>query len=167
VVLSLYNHERSAPSRYNDSDEVEVSRRIEREKGSAYRVNGGDVRARDVQILFADQATGPRSTALVSQGRVGALISAKPGDRRLLLEEAAGITGLHSRRHEAELRLRAAESNLERLDDVLVTLDAQLQGLKKQVRQARRYKNISHDIRRTEAAVLHHRWTNSRQAVAG
>ncbi len=167
VVLSLDNQERSAPSQYNDSDEVEVSRRIEREKGSAYRVNGGDVRARDVQILFADQATGPRSTALVSQGRVGALISAKPGDRRLLLEEAAGITGLHSRRHEAELRLRAAESNLERLDDVLVTLDAQLQGLKKQVRQARRYKNISHDIRRTEAAVLHHRWTNSRQAVAG
>ncbi len=166
VVLSLDNSSRTAPSQFNDSDELEVSRRIEREKGSTYRVNGSDVRARDVQILFADQATGPRSTALVSQGRVGALIAAKPGDRRLLLEEAAGITGLHSRRHEAELRLRAAEGNLERLEDVLVTLDAQLQGLKKQVRQARRYKNISHDIRRTEAAVLHHRWVQAQEAVA-
>lgn len=166
VVLSLDNSSRSAPSQFNDSDDLEVSRRIEREKGSTYRVNGSDVRARDVQILFADQATGPRSTALVSQGRVGALIAAKPGDRRLLLEEAAGITGLHSRRHEAELRLRAAEGNLERLEDVLVTLDAQLQGLKKQVRQARRYKNISHDIRRTEAAVLHHRWVQAQEAVA-
>ncbi|MBO6782138.1 MAG: AAA family ATPase [Alphaproteobacteria bacterium] len=166
VVLSLDNSDRTAPSQFNESDELEISRRIEREKGSTYRVNGRDVRARDVQILFADQATGPRSTALVSQGRVGALISAKPGDRRILIEEAAGITGLHSRRHEAELRLRAAENNLERLDDVLVTLDAQLQGLKKQVRQARRYKNISHDIRKTEAAVLHHRWTAAREAVA-
>ncbi|MBT5572050.1 MAG: chromosome segregation protein SMC [Alphaproteobacteria bacterium] len=166
VVLSLDNAGRTAPSQFNESDDLEVSRRIEREKGSTYRVNGSDVRARDVQILFADQATGPRSTALVSQGRVGALIAAKPGDRRLLLEEAAGITGLHSRRHEAELRLRAAEGNLERLDDVLVTLDAQLQGLKKQVRQARRYKNISHDIRRTEAAVLHHRWVQAQEAVS-
>ena len=166
VVLSLDNASRTAPSQFNESDELEVSRRIEREKGSTYRVNGSDVRARDVQILFADQATGPRSTALVSQGRVGALIAAKPGDRRLLLEEAAGITGLHSRRHEAELRLRAAEGNLERLDDVLVTLDAQLQGLKKQVRQARRYKNISHDIRKTEAAVLHHRWIQAHEAVS-
>jgi chromosome segregation protein len=166
VVLHLDNRDRTAPSQFNDSDEIEIARRIEREKGSNYRINGRDVRARDVQILFADQATGPRSTALVSQGRVGALISAKPADRRLLLEEAAGITGLHSRRHEAELRLRAAENNLERLDDVLVTLDAQLQGLKKQVRQARRYKNISHDIRRTEAAVLHHRWKAAAEAVA-
>ena len=166
VVLSLDNTDRTAPSQFNDTDELEISRRIEREKGSNYRVNGTDVRARDVHILFADQATGPRSTALVSQGRVSALISAKPGDRRLLLEEAAGITGLHSRRHEAELRLRAAEGNLERLEDVLVTLDAQLQGLKKQVRQARRYKNISHDIRKTEAAVLHHRWIQAREAVA-
>jgi chromosome segregation protein len=165
VVLSLDNSDRTAPSQFNETDDLEISRRIEREKGSNYRVNGTDVRARDVHILFADQATGPRSTALVSQGRVGALINAKPGDRRLLLEEAAGITGLHSRRHEAELRLRAAEGNLERLEDVLVTLDAQLQGLKKQVRQARRYKNISHDIRKTEAAVLHHRWVQAREAV--
>ncbi len=166
VVLSLDNSDHQAPSQFNGSDELEVSRRIEREKGSTYRVNGQEVRARDVQILFADQATGPRSTALVSQGRIGAVINAKPTDRRLLLEEAAGITGLHSRRHEAELRLRAAETNLERLDDVLVTLDAQLTALKKQVRQARRYRNISHDIRKTESVVLHHRWTDASEQVA-
>ncbi|MBT3929955.1 MAG: AAA family ATPase, partial [Rhodospirillaceae bacterium] len=92
VVLSLDNKERSAPTQFNSSDDIEISRRIEREKGSNYKINGGDVRARDVQILFADQATGPRSTALVSQGRVGALINARPADRRILLEEAAGIT---------------------------------------------------------------------------
>jgi chromosome segregation protein len=166
VVLSLDNDDRRVPSQFNDGDEIEVSRRIEREKGSTYRINGQEVRARDVQILFADQATGPRSTALVSQGRIGAVINAKATDRRLLLEEAAGITGLHSRRHEAELRLRAAETNLERLDDVLMTLDAQLSGLKKQVRQARRYRNISHDIRKTESIVLHHRWTAASEQVA-
>ena len=166
VVLSLDNDDRKAPSQFNDSDELEVSRRIEREIGSTYRINGHEVRARDVQILFADNATGPRSTALVSQGRIGAVINAKATDRRLLLEEAAGITGLHSRRHEAELRLRAAETNLERLDDVLMTLDAQLSGLKKQVRQARRYRNISHDIRKTESVVLHHRWAAASEQVA-
>ena len=165
VVLSLDNGERNAPAQFNDSEEVEVSRRIEREKGSTYRVNGHEVRARDVQTLFADQATGARSTALVSQGRVGAIISAKPTDRRLLLEEAAGITGLHSRRHEAELRLRAAETNLERLEDVLITLYTQLTALKKQARQAKRYRNISHDIRKTESIVLHHRWTAASEQV--
>ncbi|MFQ5972457.1 MAG: chromosome segregation protein SMC [Alphaproteobacteria bacterium] len=159
VNVHMDNTDRTAPSAFNDHDDIEVSRRIERERGSTYRVNGREVRARDVQILFADQATGARSTALVSQGRIGALISAKPEARRALLEEAAGITGLHSRRHEAELRLRAAETNLERLDDVLTTLEAQLQGLKKQARQARRYRNVSEQIRQTEAVVLHHNWT--------
>ncbi len=158
VVLSLDNVARSAPVQFNDIDELEVSRRIEREKGSLYRVNGKEVRARDVQLLFADSATGARSTALVSQGRVGAVINAKPIERRGLLEEAAGITGLHSRRHEAELRLRGAETNLERLDDILVTLDAQLAGLKKQARQATRYKNLSAYIRRAEATLFHLRW---------
>ena len=104
------------------SKQLEVRRRIDRGEGSSYRVNGREARARDVQLLFADSATGAHSTAMVSQGRVGALINAKPTDRRALLEEAAGITGLHSRRHEAELRLRAAEANLARLDDVIVTL---------------------------------------------
>ena len=106
--------------RSTSASEIEVSRRIERGDGSAYRVNGREVRARDVQLLFADAATGAHSTALVSQGRIGALIDAKPTERRALLEEAAGITGLHARRHEAELRLRAAEANLARLDDVIV-----------------------------------------------
>src|SRR5439155_25943002 len=126
--------------------------------GSSYSVNGHDVRARDVQLLFADSATGAHSTALVSQGRVGALINAKPTDRRALLEEAAGITGLHSRRHEAELRLRAAEANLARLDDVLIALDGQLHGLKRQARQAQRYRTIGAQMRRFEAQLAHRRW---------
>ena len=158
VSLFLDNTDRTAPAAFNDHDDLEVTRRIERDKGSTYRVNGREVRARDVQLLFADQATGPRSTALVSQGRVGALINAKPAARRMLLEEAAGITGLHSRRHEAELRLRAAETNLTRLDDVLVALETQLADLKKQARQAKRYRNISDTLRQAEAIVLHHRW---------
>jgi chromosome segregation protein len=140
---------------FNEYDEIEVTRSIERERGSTYRVNGREVRARDVKLLFADAATGAHSTAMVSQGGIGALINAKPTDRRALLEEAAGITGLHNRRHEAELRLSAAETNLERLDDVLATLEQQLRGLKKQARQATRYRNIAGQIRRSEALALH------------
>src|SRR5690606_610797 len=128
-----------------------VLRRIERESGSTYRINGKEVRARDVQLLFADAATGAHSPSLVSQGRVGALISAKPTDRRAILEEAAGITGLHSRRHEAELRLRGAEANLERLQDVMTALEGQLQQVKRQARQAQRYRRIGEQIRRFEA----------------
>jgi chromosome segregation protein len=163
VQLLLDNRERAAPAAFNGADEIEVMRRIERGAGSSYRVNGSEVRARDVQILFADASTGARSGALVSQGRIAALINAKPTDRRVLLEEAAGITGLHGRRHEAELRLRAAESNLERLDDVLQTMETQLQGLKRQARQASRYRNLSDHIRRAEALLLHLRW----QAMLG
>jgi len=159
VVLSLDNTERSAPAMFNQFEDLDVSRRIEREKGSTYRVNGKESRARDVQLLFADSSTGARSTAMVSQGRIGAVINAKPSQRRSLLEEAAGITGLHSRRHEAELRLRAAETNMERLDDILITLDAQLQNLKKQSRQATRYRNLSDHIRKAEATLFHLRWT--------
>lgn len=165
VLIHLDNSDRTAPSAFNEFDELEVSRRIEREKGSVYRVNGREVRARDVQILFADQATGPRSTALVSQGKISAIISAKPENRRGLLEEAAGITGLHSRRHEAELRLRGAETNLERLDDILATLEERHGSLKKQARQAKRYRGISDQIRKAEAIVLYHRWTDARRAV--
>src|SRR5271169_1796294 len=158
VQIFLDNRERGAAAQFNDGDEIEIVRRIERGEGSAYRINKRDARARDVQLLFADAATGARSTALVSQGRISAIINAKPTDRRALLEEAAGITGLHSRRHEAELRLRAAEANLERLDDVLQTMEAQLQALKKQARQASRYRNLSDHIRRAEAILLHLRW---------
>ncbi|MGO8866256.1 MAG: chromosome segregation protein SMC [Alphaproteobacteria bacterium] len=165
VQIFLDNRERSAPAAFNESDELEIIRRIERGQGSSYRINGREVRARDVQLLLADAATGARSTALVGQGRVSALINAKPTDRRSLLEEAAGITGLHSRRHEAELRLRGAEANLERLDDVLQTMEGQLQGLKRQARQASRYRNISDHIRRAEAMLLHLRWRAALDAL--
>ncbi|MBT5752301.1 MAG: chromosome segregation protein SMC [Rhodospirillaceae bacterium] len=161
VSLVLNNEDRMAPAAYNGDDELEVTRRIERGSGSAYSVNNQDVRAKDVQLLFADSATGARSTAMVSQGRVGALINAKPTARRAILEEAAGITGLHSRRHEAELRLRGAESNLERLDDVLTTLETQLQGLKRQARQAARYRSVGDRIRHQEGILLHLRWRDA------
>lgn len=165
VSLSLDNRDRKAPAMFNDHDELEVIRRITRGGGSNYKVNGKDVRARDVQLLFADAASGAHSTALVSQGRVGEIINAKPTNRRAILEEAAGITGLHSRRHEAELRLRAAETNLERLDDVIVTLEAQLASLKKQARQASRYRNIADHIRRNEAILFHLDAQSARQEV--
>ena len=165
VILSLDNSARVAPAPFNEFDELEISRRIEKDKGSTYRINGREVRARDVQLLFADSATGARSTAMVSQGRIGAVIAAKPVERRLLLEEAAGITGLHSRRHEAELRLRGAETNLERLDDITVTLEAQLAHLKKQARQATRYRNLSDHIRKAEATLFYLRWTADEEAL--
>ena len=165
VILSLDNSERSASSNFNESDELEVSRRIEKDKGSTYRINGKEVRAKDVQLLFADSATGARSTALVSQGRVSTVINAKPIQRRTLLEEAAGITGLHSRRHEAQLRLRAAETNIERLDDILSTLKDQLKQLKKQARQASRYKNLSKYIRGAEATLFYLLWSSTKQKL--
>ncbi len=165
VELVLDNSLRDAPVGFNDHEELQVSRRIERASGSVYRVNGRDARARDVQRLFADQATGAHATALVSQGRIGALISAKPQQRRMLLEEAADITGLHSRRHEAELRLTGAETNLERLDDVITALDGQLKNLKKQAAQARRYRRLSDHVRRHEAMQLHLRWTEAGRLV--
>jgi chromosome segregation protein len=161
VSLLIDNAQRKAPAAYNDQTEFEIVRRIERGHGSAYRIGGREVRARDVQLLFADAATGAHSPALVSQGRIGAIIQAKPTDRRALLEEAAGITGLHSRRHEAELKLKAAEANLARLADVLTTLDAQHQALKKQARQAARYRSMSDLIRRAEAISLHLAWNDT------
>src|SRR6266851_629772 len=154
VMLTLDNKTRTAPAMVNDADQLDIVRRIERGHGSAYSVNGREIRARDVQTLFADAATGSRSTALVSQGRIGSLINAKPIDRRAIIDEAAGITGLYARRHEAELRLRAAEQNLARVQDVLVALEEQHKGLKRQARQASRYRNLSDHIRRAEAAVL-------------
>ncbi|QKD04813.1 chromosome segregation protein SMC [Mesorhizobium loti] len=159
VTLFLDNTDRSAPAAFNDADELQVSRRIEREAGSLYRINGKEARAKDVQLLFADQSTGARSPSMVGQGRIGELIQAKPQARRALLEEAAGISGLHTRRHEAELRLKAAEQNLERLDDVVGELESQIESLKRQARQASRFKNLSADIRKAEATLLHLRWT--------
>ncbi len=165
VLLRLDNSDRDAPAAFNEFDEIDITRKIERGHGSQYRVNGKEVRARDVQLLFADIASGAHSTAMVSQGRIGALIGSKPTERRVLLEEAAGIRGLHSRRHEAELRLRAAETNLERLDDVIEALDGQLEALRRQARQAVRYRRLSENIRYHEAILLHLRWTAATQAV--
>jgi chromosome segregation protein len=165
VMLRLDNTMRNAPAAFNDQDEIDVTRRIERGAGSQYRINGKEVRARDVQLLFADMASGAHSTAMVSQGRIGALIGSKPTERRVLLEEAAGIRGLHSRRHEAELRLRAAETNLERLDDVIEALEGQLEALRRQARQAVRYRRLSESIRYHEAILLHLRWQAATAAL--
>lgn len=164
VGLYLDNTDRTAPAAFNDSDEIQVTRRIERENGSVYRINGKEARAKDVQLLFADASTGARSPSMVGQGRIGELIAAKPQARRQLLEEAAGISGLHSRRHEAELRLRGAETNLERLEDVTSQLESQIESLKRQSRQANRFKMLSADIRRHEAMLLHIRWVQAKEA---
>ena len=165
VTLWLNNSDRTAPAIFNDSDELEVTRRIERDAGSAYKINGKDVRQRDVQLLFADASTGANSPALVRQGQISELINAKPENRRKLLEEAAGISGLHTRRHEAELRLKGAETNLTRVEDVEQQLEEQLASLKKQSRQATRYKNLSGHIRRAEALGLYLRWTQAIESV--
>jgi chromosome segregation protein len=166
VMLFLDNDDRSAPAQFNEHDALEVSRRIERDKGSTYRVNSREVRARDVQLLFADASTGARSPALVHQGRIGEIIQAKPEQRRRVLEEAAGVAGLHARRHEAELRLKAAETNLARLEDVIGQLAQQMDALKRQARQAVKYRQVSADVRKAEATLYHLRWTAANAEVA-
>src|SRR5579863_6042971 len=166
VAVSIDNSDRTAPASFNDFDALEVSRRIVREHGSTFRVNGREVRARDVAMLFADASTGSRSPALVHQGRIGEIIQARPDQRRRVLEEAAGISGLHARRHEAELRLKAAEQNLLRVEDVIGQLAAQVASLKTQARQAVRYRNISGQVRRNEALLLHLRWSAAKAEVA-
>ena len=165
VVMTIDNADRTAPAAVNDSQTLEISRRIEREAGSAYRINGRDVRARDVQLLFADAATGARSPALVHQGKIGEIIQAKPEQRRRVLEDAAGVAGLHARRHEAELRLKAAETNLTRVEDVIGQLSGQVDGLKKQARQAIRYREVAAKVRKAEATLYHLRWIEAHAAV--
>jgi chromosome segregation protein len=165
VAVSVDNSDRTAPAAFNDTETLEVSRRIVREQGSTFRVNGREVRARDVTVLFADASTGSRSPALVHQGRIGEIIQARPDQRRRVLEEAAGISGLHARRHEAELRLKAAEHNLTRVEDVIGQLAAQVASLKTQARQAVRYRNISGQVRRTEALLFHLRWLAAQTEV--
>ncbi len=158
VSLVMDNSDRLAPSGFNDSDSIEIVRRITRDAGSAYKLNTKDVRARDVQMLFADASTGAHSPALVRQGQISELINAKPKARRRVLEEAAGISGLYARRHEAELKLSAAEANLLRVDDVLEQLAQQLSALTRQAKQAARYREIGEDLRRTEGQLLFRRW---------
>jgi chromosome segregation protein len=159
VTLFVDNADRSAGAPYNEYDQIEISRKIEREAGSVYRINGRDVRQRDVQLFFADASSGAASTAFVRQGQIGMLVSAKPLNRRAILEEAAGISGLHQRRHEAELRLKAAETNLSRLEDIIREIEGQLASLKRQARQAARYRNLSGHIRKAEALAHYLRWT--------
>lgn len=158
VSLLLDNATRKAPSAYNGEDDIEIVRKIEKDKGSVYKVNGRTTRARDVQMLFADTVTGANSPALVSQGRVTAMINAKPQERRLILEESAGVSGLYVRRHEAELRLRAADNNLQRVEDIVGSMEGRLGTLKKQARQAIRYKELSTEIRELETSIAYLEW---------
>ncbi|NCV10392.1 MAG: chromosome segregation protein SMC [Rhodobacteraceae bacterium] len=164
VSLTLDNSERLAPSGFNDSDVLDIVRRITREVGSAYKVLGKDVRARDVQMLFADASTGAHSPALVRQGQISELINAKPKNRRRILEEAAGISGLYQRRHEAELKLRSAEANLLRVDDVIEQLSNQLAQLMRQAKQAARYREIGESLRHAEGLLLFQRWQEADHA---
>ncbi|MCC6007356.1 MAG: AAA family ATPase, partial [Rhodobacteraceae bacterium] len=167
VALLVDNAERLAPSGFNDADQIEVVRRITRDAGSAYRVNGREVRARDVQMLFADASTGAHSPALVRQGQISELINARPKARRRILEEAAGISGLYQRRHEAELKLNGAEANLARLEDVLEQMRSQLAALQRQARQAARYREISEALARAEGEILLARHRAAAAVAAG
>ena len=165
VSLVIDNGERLAPAAFNDNDNLEIIRRITRDAGSAYKVSDKDVRARDVQMLFADASTGAHSPALVRQGQISELINAKPKARRRILEEAAGISGLYQRRHEAELKLKGAETNLTRVDDVIEQLAAQLGQLARQAKQAARYREIGDKLRRAEGMLLFRRWKEADEAL--
>ncbi len=165
VALIIDNGERLAPAAFNDSDSLDITRRITRDAGSAYKVGTKDVRARDVQMLFADASTGAHSPALVRQGQISELINAKPTNRRRILEEAAGISGLYQRRHEAELKLKGAEQNLSRVDDVVGQLASQLSTLARQARQAARYREIGTALRHAEGLLLYRRWFDADAAL--
>ena len=158
ISLMLDNPEKRAPAEFNQHDELNITRKIERGKGSQYQVNGRPARARDVQLLFADTASGARSAGIVSQGRIGAIVGAKPEDRRSLIEEAANIKGLHQRKHEAELRLKNTELNLERVQDLIDQLGEQRQQLARQAKQAARYASVADRIRKAEAQLLQAKW---------
>ncbi|RJL19194.1 chromosome segregation SMC family protein [Paracoccus siganidrum] len=164
VTLTMDNRDRLAPAGFNDDDHFDIVRRITRDAGSAYKINGKDVRARDVQMLFADASTGAHSPALVRQGQISELINAKPKSRRRILEEAAGISGLYQRRHEAELKLNGAETNLTRVDDTLDQLSAQAASLARQARAAARYREIGAALRQAEGVLLYRRWAEAEAA---
>ena len=155
VSISLENENHDGPIQYKDLDHIEVRRKIEKDKGSKFYINNKEVRARDTQMLFADLSTGAHSPSMISQGRIGALVTAKPTDRRSILEEAANISGLHVRRHEAELRLNAAESNLRRADELRRQQEKQLANLQKQAEEATRYRLISEEIKKIEAGLYY------------
>ena len=153
MSVTVTNEKNEGPIQYRELDEVNVRRKIEKDKGSKFYINDKEVRARDAQMFFADLSTGAHSPSMISQGRIGAIVTAKPADRRAILEEAAGISGLHVRRHEAELRLNAAENNLKRADELRRQQERQLVNLQKQAEEAARYKNMSEDIKKIEAGL--------------
>ena len=155
VTISVSNQNNEGPIQYREINEIEVRRKIEKDKGSKFYINNKEVRARDAQMFFADLSTGAHSPSIISQGRIGALVTAKPTDRRAILEEAAGISGLHVRRHEAELRLSAAENNLKRADELRKQQERQLANLQKQAEEATKYKNISNEIKKIEAGLYY------------
>ena len=155
VSVSVANTNNEGPVQFRELDEINVRRKIEKDKGSKFYINDKEVRARDAQMFFADLSTGAHSPSMISQGRIGALVTAKPTDRRAILEEAAGISGLHVRRHEAELRLSAAENNLKRADELRRQQEKQLANLQKQAEEATKYKNISDEIKRVEAGLYY------------
>ena len=155
VVLKLDNQNKEGPTQYKEFDEILIRRKIERDKGSKYYINDKEVRAKDVQTLFADLSTGAHSPSLISQGRIGQLVTAKPTERKSILEEAAGISGIHARRQEAETRLNAAENNLKRADELKKQQQKQLDNLKKQAEEATRYKEISKEIKKVEAGLYY------------
>ncbi|WP_084417923.1 chromosome segregation protein SMC [Henriciella litoralis] len=164
VTLVLDNSARTAPPDFNASDTLEIIRRLKRGAGSTYKLNGRTVRGKDIQLIFADASTGANSPSLVRQGQISELIGSKPQNRRRILEEAAGISGLNSRRHEAELKLRAAETNLERLSEVSAEVERQLESLKRQARKARKYSELSDKISALEAFLAHLRWQAAKEA---
>ena len=153
VSIGLSNDSKEGPLQYKDLDEIQIRRKIEKDKGSKFYINDKEVRAKDAQMFFADLSTGAHSPSLISQGRIGALVTAKPVDRRAIIEEAAGIAGLHARRHEAELRLNASENNLKRADELRRQQERQLAGLQKQAEEAAKYKDISEEIKKIEAGL--------------
>ncbi len=155
VTIEVENKDGKGPVQYRDNDQIQIKRKIEKDKGSKFYINGKEVRARDAQMFFADLSTGAHSPSIISQGRIGALVTAKPTDRRAILEEAAGISGLHVRRHEAELRLGAAENNLKRADELRRQQEKQLANLQKQAEEATRYKLISDEIKKIEAGLYY------------
>ena len=154
VALLLDNQEKTGSAQYNNFDEISIKRKIEKDKGSKYYINDKEVRARDVQTFFADLSTGAHSPSLISQGRIGQLVTAKPIERKSILEEAAGISGIHARRQEAETRLNAAENNLKRADELKRQQQKQLDNLKKQAEEATRYKEISSQIKKLKLVYI-------------
>ena len=155
VLIALDNQNKDGPNQYNNLDHIEIRRKIEKDKGSKFYINNKEARSKDAQMFFADLSTGAHSPSLISQGRIGALVTAKPVDRRAVLEEAAGIAGLHVRRHEAELRLDAAENNLKRADELRKQQEKQLANLQKQAEEATKYKVISEEIKKIEAGLYY------------